>query len=52
MYVVQHSTIVARDAYAARGGWMSERTMKAITYHSIFGEVGRITVTPEMFNKV
>lgn len=51
MYVVQHSTIAARDAYAARGGWMSERTMKAITYHTEFGEVGRITVTPEMFKK-
>lgn len=49
MYVVQHSTIAARDAYAARGGWMSERNMKAITYHKKFGEVGRITVTPEMF---
>ena len=49
MYVVQHSTIAARDAYAARGGWMSERNMKAVTYHKKFGEVGRITVTPEMF---
>ena len=51
MYVVQHSTLAARDAYAARGGWMSERTIKAITYHSKFGEVGRITITPEMFAK-
>lgn len=51
MYVVQHSTIASRDAYAARGGWMSERTMKAITYSGKFGEVGRITVTPEMFMK-
>ena len=51
MYVVQHSTIAARDAYAARGGWMSERTMKAITYHTQYGEVGRVTVTPEMFIK-
>ena len=49
MYVVQHSTVAARDAYAARGGWMSERTIKAITYHKQFGEVGRITVVPEMF---
>lgn len=49
MYVVQHSTVAARDAYAARGGWMSERTIKAITYHKEFGEVGRITVVPEMF---
>lgn len=51
MYVVQHSTIAARDAYAARGGWMSERTMKAITYHTKYGEVGRVTVTPEMFEQ-
>lgn len=51
MYVVQHSTLAARDAYAARGGWMSERTIKAITYHAKYGEVGRITVTPEMFIK-
>jgi hypothetical protein len=48
MKVVQHSTLAARDAYAARGGWISERQVQAITYHSAFGEVARITVTPEM----
>jgi hypothetical protein len=48
MTVVQHSTLVARDAYAARGGWMSERQCTAITYHSDFGQVSRHTVTPEM----
>jgi hypothetical protein len=48
MSVVQHSTLVARDAYAARGGWMSERQCTAITYHSEFGQVCRNTVTPEM----
>jgi len=46
--VVQHSTLAARDAYAARGGWHSDRQMLAITYHSEFGEVARSTVTPEM----
>lgn len=48
MTVIQHSTLAARDAYAARGGWMSERQAMAITYHSTFGEVHRCTVTPEM----
>lgn len=47
--VVQHSTLAARDAYAARGGWHSERQAIAITYHEEFGEVARSTVTPAMF---
>jgi hypothetical protein len=48
MSIVQHSTLVARDAYASRGGWMSERQCTAITYHADFGQVARNTVTPEM----
>lgn len=46
--LIQHPTLAARDAYAARGGWHSERYMSAITYHKNFGEVGRVTVSPEM----
>jgi hypothetical protein len=46
--LIQHPTLAARDAYAARGGWHSERYMSAITYHKQFGEVGRVTVSPEM----
>lgn len=46
--VVQHPTLAARDAYAARGGWISERAASAITYHAEHGEVGRVTVRPEM----
>lgn len=46
--VIQHPTLAARDAYAARGGWFSERAITAITYHRLFGEVGTVTVTPEM----
>lgn len=48
MTVYQHSTLEARDAYAARGGWLSERQATALTYHSEFGQVGSVTVTPEM----
>jgi len=48
MIVTQHPTLAARDAYAARGGWVSERSATAITYHSEFGQVVRVTVTPEM----
>ena len=46
--VKQHATLAARDAYAARGGWIAERKIEAITYHKEYGEVGTITVTPEM----
>lgn len=46
--IVQHSTLAAPDAYAARGGWISEREATAMTYHKEFGLVARNTVTPEM----
>jgi hypothetical protein len=48
MTVTQHPTLASRDAYAARGGWLSERQATAITYHKDFGEVARATVCPEM----
>lgn len=48
MTVIQHSTLAQRDAYASRGGWMSVRQCTAITYHAEFGQVSRVTVTPEM----
>jgi hypothetical protein len=48
MTVVQHSTLAARDAYAARGGWTTERQVKAMTYHAKFGLVAVNVVTPEM----
>jgi hypothetical protein len=46
--VIQHPTLAARDAYAARGPWHAERAAKCITYHTEYGEVGRNIVTPEM----
>jgi len=48
MTVIQHSTLAARDAYASRGGWLSDRNCKVITYHDTLGEVARNTVRPEM----
>lgn len=47
--VVQHPTLAARDAYAARGGWISDRAAQVITYHSKYGQVARNICTPEMF---
>jgi hypothetical protein len=48
MLVEQHRTLAAKDAYASRGGWMAGRDAKVITYHKAYGEVSRVTVTPEM----
>jgi hypothetical protein len=44
MVVEQHRTLAAPDAYAARGGWMSGRDAKVITYSKRYGEAGRVTV--------
>lgn len=49
MTVIQHPTIAARDAWAARGGYLSQRQITAITYHSKYGQASRTTVVPEMF---
>lgn len=46
--VERHETLAAPDAYAANGGWLSGRSAKVITYSKLFGEVGRLTLTPEM----
>ena len=48
MLVEQHRTLAAPDAYAARGGWLSGRDAKVITYHKQFGEVSRITINSDM----
>lgn len=50
MYVIQHATLAARDAYAARGGWQSNRLVYAITYHKDYGQVARNTIVPEMLD--
>jgi hypothetical protein len=48
MTVIQHPTLAARDAYAARGGWIAERQATALTYHRLYGKVASNTVCPEM----
>jgi hypothetical protein len=50
--VIQHPTLAARDAYAARGGWVAERQVTSITYHKEYGQVARHTVTPEMLQSI
>ena len=42
----QHPTLSARDSYTARGGWVSMRGAKIITYHKTDGEIHRTTVRP------
>jgi hypothetical protein len=49
---MQHPTLAARDAYAARGGYHAERATNAITYHKKYGQVQMITVKPEMYRSV
>lgn len=46
--LIQHPTLAAKDAYAARHGYLSGRELRSITYHSEFGETGRVSVTPQM----
>ncbi len=46
MKIEQHRTLAPNDAYASRGGWMSGRDAKVITYHKHFGEVSRLTISP------
>jgi hypothetical protein len=48
MIVEQHRTLAAPDAYSARGGYLSGRDAKVITYHRAYGEVSRLTINSEM----
>lgn len=48
MIVEQHRTLAPQDAYAARGGWLSGRDAKVITYSKEYGEVSRITINSDM----
>lgn len=48
MKLTQHPTMAARDAYASRHGFISERQMTSVTYHHTHGQVASNTVVPEM----
>lgn len=46
--VEQHATMAPKDAHSARGGYQSHRGAVVIHYHRQHGEVGRLTIRPEM----
>lgn len=48
MVIEQHRTLASNDAYASRGGWITGRDASCITYHKEYGEVGRVTINPDM----
>jgi hypothetical protein len=50
--VFQHPTLAARDAYASRGAWFSDREVCSITYHKKFGQGMRVYACPEMLDAV
>lgn len=52
MKVEQHRTIAAPDSHASRGGWISGRDAKVITYSREFGEVTRHIVSSQMVAKL
>lgn len=45
--VIQHPTLSAPDAYAARGGWLSKRQATGITYSKTHGEIARQIFIPQ-----
>jgi hypothetical protein len=49
--VERHRTLAPADAYASGGGWLSKRDAKVVTYHQHFGEVSRITLSPQMVSE-
>ena len=48
MKVEQHRTLSGKDNYAVRGGYLSGRDSKVITYSKQFGEVSRLTISFDM----
>lgn len=52
MIVEQHRTLAAKDAYSSSRGFLSGRSASVITYRKQHGEVGRVTLTPEMVTPV
>ena len=45
MILEQHRTLSAKDAYSSRGGYLSGRDSKLITYHKDYGEVNRSIIS-------
>lgn len=51
MHLLQHPTLAAKDAWAARGGYDSLRSAQGITYHREHGRVGSSEFHPSMMLK-
>jgi len=51
MVIEQHQTLAAKDAYAARGGWHSQRGAQVITYSAEHGEIGRVRIPFSMIRR-
>lgn len=51
MVIEQHPTLAPKDAYSARGGYLSNRGASVITYSKEYGEVSRVTIRPEMVTR-
>lgn len=49
--VESFNTLAGKDAYAANGGWRSQRSAQCLTYHSEYGIVGRQYVFADMFKE-
>ena len=45
----QHPTLAAQDAYASDHVFTSQRKAHCITYHNVYGEINRLTTSPQMF---
>jgi hypothetical protein len=43
-----HPSLTGRSSYEARGGWVSQRGAKVITYDKLEGEVHRTTIRPRL----
>jgi hypothetical protein len=48
MIIEQHRTLAPADAYSARGGWLTGRDAKVISYDKRYGEVSRLTINSDM----
>lgn len=48
MVVQQHRTMAPKDAYAADGGYLSERSADVITYHKTLGQVNNTTTSAQL----
>lgn len=48
--IFQHPTLAGRSSWEARHGWGSLREARAITYHTQYGQMATVSVSPEMLD--